>query len=308
MRLVTAKKLVLVVAVAALAACAGQGANGESAVTEEEREAPAKLVVGFLPLENPETLAPEADAFADYLSQELGMPVEAFVPTEYAPLVEALRADRAHVAFMGSLATVMAHELAGAQPILGEIQRGEAFYRSQYYVRNDSDIESLDQLEGRSVAFTSPTGGSGFVFPVNLLVEEGLLASGADPKGFFSDVVFAGGDEQVLKAVLRGDVDAGATSDYAPNLFLDKDEIKELKVISSIVVPPHSVVVSDSLPEDLIEEIQLVLLEMAKPDNIETLRAIYGADGFVPVTLEDYESVVEAARAAGFDFETLIGS
>lgn len=265
-------------------------------------------MIGFLPLENPQTLEPEADAFAEHLSSELDIPVEAFVPTEYAPLVEALRNGRVDVAFMGSLATVMATEFANARPILGEIQRGEPFYRSQYYVRSGSDIESLEDLEGQSVAYTSPTGGSGFVFPLNMVVEAGLLEEGADPKEFFDEVVFAGGDEQVLAAVLRGDVAAGATSDYAPQLFLTEEEEDELTVIESTVVPPHSVVVSADLPTDLVDTLQAILLEMGEPENADTLEAVYGAEGFVEVSEADYQPVVEAARAAGFDFEVLLES
>jgi phosphonate transport system substrate-binding protein len=286
-----------------VASCAG-GGSGEAAGSGGET--PSPLVIGFLPLENPETLAPEAEAFAEHLSRELDLPVEAFVPTEYAPLVEALRAGRAHVAFMGSLATLLAHEVAGARPILGEIQRGKPYYRSQYYVRADDDIETLADLTGRSVAFTSPTGGSGFVFPLAMVVEEGLLEAGADPRGFFGEVVFAGGDEQVLKAVLRGDVDAGATSDYAPALFLEPSERDQLRVIGSTVVPPHSVVVSRDLPGELVDRIRSALLAMAEPGNIDVLKRIYGADGFVPLTLEDFEPVADAARAAGFDVEALL--
>lgn len=298
-------------AAAALAAMLGgllvAGCGGQSTAGHGD-EVPDELVVGFLPLENPEKLAPAADAFAEYLSDELDMPVKAFVPTEYAPLVEAMRAGRVHVGFMGSLATVMAHELADARPILGEIQRGETFYRTQYYVRTNSEIGSLEELAGRSAAFTSPTGGSGFVFPIGMLVDQRLLDAGEDPEEFFDEVVFAGGDEQVLKAVLRGDVDAGATSDYAPGLVLTPDERAQLKVIDRTRVPPHSVVVADELSDDLVEQIRATLLDMAEPENIQTLKDVYGADGFVSVSIEDYEDVVDAARAAGFDFKTLLDS
>lgn len=267
---------------------------------------PETLVVAFIPLANPERLAPEADALADYLSAKLNMPVEALVPTEYAPVVEALRAGRAHVAFMGSLATVMAYQLADAYPILGEIQRGQPYYLSQYTVRADSGINSLDDLVGKQVAYTSPTGGSGYVFPVAMLVEQGLLQPGADPKAIFKEVVFAGGDELVLRAVLRGDVDAGATADYSLDLTLTPEERSQLRGIGSMQVPPHSVAVSGRLPYSLVSRIQAALLELGTPENIHLLRAVYGADGFFPVTLETYRPVFQAAEAAGFDLAELL--
>jgi phosphonate transport system substrate-binding protein len=267
---------------------------------------PETLVVSFIPLANPEKLAPQAEAIADYLSEKLGLPVDVLVPTEYAPVVEALRSGRAHVAFVGTLAAAMAYRLADAYPILMEIQRGQPFYHSQYYVRAESEIRSLADLAGKAVAYTSPTGGSGFVFPVSMLVDEGLLAPGGDPKGFFREVVFAGGDELVLKAVLRGDVDAGATSDYALDLVLRPDEREQLRAIARIQVPGHQVVVNGSLPHSLVARIQSALLELGTPANRSLLKAVYGADGFVPATLAALEPVVRAAEVAGLDLPRLL--
>lgn len=301
-----------VVAAAVIGVVAGFGlgvASGSRvppAPTAQATQAPERLVVAFIPLSNPERLTPQAEALAGYLSGKLGMPVEAFVPTEYAPVVEALRAGRAHVAFMGSLATVMAYQMADAFPILGEVQRGQPHYFAQYFVRADSPIRSLSDLAGKKVAYTSPTGGSGFIFPVALLVEQGLLARRADPKTFFQEVIFAGGDELALRAVLRGDVDVAAAADYAPQLTLRPEERSRLRVLAGMRVPPHSVAVSGRLPHSLVSRIQSALLELGSPENAAILKAVYGADGFVPVTIESYRPLFRAAEDAGFDLARLL--
>ena len=58
---------------------------------------------------------------AEYLEAEIGRPVEAFAATDYAGIVEALKAGSADVGFMGPLQYVIAHRQSGARPILGEL-------------------------------------------------------------------------------------------------------------------------------------------------------------------------------------------
>ena len=164
-----------------------------SACQPIETETPETLTIAFLPQEDPEKLLIEAEKIADFLSERIGIPVKALVPLEYAAVVEALRGGHAQIAFLSARPAVLAHEMADAWIILGEIRRGKTYYYSQWYVRTDSGIETLRDLEGKTVAFSSPTSTSGYLFPVAKLVEEGLLEQGkADPKAFFKEVIFSG--------------------------------------------------------------------------------------------------------------------
>ncbi len=129
-------------------------------------------------------LQSKANAVATFLTKEMGIPVKAQIGDDTAA-VEALRANRAEVAFLSSRPALKAEELANARLYLAEVRdnySGRFTYDSIFVVRNNSPLRSgsnakttLEQLRGRRMAFTSPTSGSGFIFPVSELVKQGFV-------------------------------------------------------------------------------------------------------------------------------------
>jgi phosphonate transport system substrate-binding protein len=275
----------------------------------EETRRPDELVVAFIPLANPERILPSAGRIADHLAKSLGLPVRVFVPTDYAGVVEAMRRGRAHVAFLGLLATALAYQEAGAIPILGEIVRGEFGYSSLFLVPKDSPVRSLGDLRGKKVAFSDPTSGSGFLFPLTLLVKEGSLERGKavdQVQGFFKQVLFSGGDEFTIRALVRGQVDAAALADYSFRRYATEEERDRYRVLAATRLPPHSVAVHPGLPPDLTGRLREALLALNAPQNRDLLRSLYGAEGFAPATLETYRPVFEAAELTGFPLRKLL--
>ena len=124
-----------------------------------------------------------------YLEETLGMEVKDFVATNYAGIVEALKNGTADVGFMGPLQYVIAHDKAGARVLLGELYNGKPTYQSKIFVRKDSGITTLEQLKGKTVAFTDPISSSGYLYPLMLFKDAGLIKNSADE--FFKRVYFA---------------------------------------------------------------------------------------------------------------------
>ena len=162
---------------------------------------PDTLVISFTPEADPVHLELDAEGLAGYLADELGIPVEAQVDADYAATVEAMGAGHAHIATnLAPLQAAIAVERAGAELILVEERDGQASYRSEFWVLADSDIQSLEDLEERRVAFNDPLSGSGFLMPVDALIDAGLIEHGDDINDFFERVYFAGGTELSIQA------------------------------------------------------------------------------------------------------------
>jgi ABC-type phosphate/phosphonate transport system substrate-binding protein len=86
----------------------------------------------------------------------------------------------------------------GGKEILG------TSYMSQYWtLKERADINSLQEMRDKSVAFSGPLSTGGYLFPVAELVKLGLISSGDDPNVFFSDILFSGGYQQSLVALLN---------------------------------------------------------------------------------------------------------
>jgi phosphonate transport system substrate-binding protein len=280
-----------------LMALSGCERNAGNASAGSENDRPIKLTFAFQPQENPEGLQLDTRRLGDFISERTGYTVEIFLPTNYAAVVEALRGGHADVAYFSGWPYLIAHDLAGAELLVAEERQGKPFYESRWYVRKDSSYESLTDLKGKTIAFTSPTSTSGFLFPMSKVVEEGHLKTGQDAKEFFGDVVFAGGYQQALLALANGTVEAAAASDYALGMYLSEAQQAEVRVlVSQGPVPTHGIAVRGSLPDEVKAKVREALLALNEEENKALLKSVYGAEKLVPRTHEEHVQALDRAR------------
>ncbi|MFB2882271.1 phosphate/phosphite/phosphonate ABC transporter substrate-binding protein [Floridanema aerugineum] len=271
-----------------------------------------KIRIAFPARGDSADLQRKANAVAQFLSPKMGMPVEALVADDTAA-VEALRANRAEVAFLSSRPAIKAEQLANAKLYLAEVRpnySGGHTYRSIFVVPKDSPLrtgnspDTLKQLQGKKIAFTSPTSGSGFIFPVGELVKLGLVPNRDRLNGFFSQVSYGNGYSGALQAVLRGQADVAAVSEYtlgAP--YITPEEASRLRILYSISgVPAHGVAIDDSVPPAMRDKIINALMEMNKPENNQLLKNLYNSTSFVKVNSTTHlQPMREALQRAGIE-------
>jgi phosphonate transport system substrate-binding protein len=255
----------------------------------------------------------KADAVAQFLSKDLGMPVEAVVADETAA-VEAMRSNRADVAFLGSRGALKAEKLAKARLVLAEIRPGYSggyTYRSIFVVRKDSPLTSrgnnlttLSQLKGKKMAFTSPTSGSGFIVPVGEMVKLKLVESRDRLEPFFGQVTYGGGYSGALQAVLRKQADVAAVSEYTLKPpYVTESEAGQLRVLASIPgVPAHGVSIDDDVPANLRNRIVNSLLKLNQPENNEMFKSLYNSTKLVKVGHDQHLAPMkQALERAGIE-------
>ena len=300
-RLTRGPILVLLMGFIALSACdrsddtdaqtTDDGTDNEVAAEEID-----SLIFAFQPQENPDGLQLDTERFGEFISEQTGFEVEIFLPTNYSAVVEALRSDNADVAYFSGLPYLMAHKMAGAELLVVEERDGNPYYYSQWYALDDSDIDDLSDLEGRSIAFTSPSSTSGYLFPVAEVIDQGFLEKGGQPESFFGDIVFAGGYQQALLSLVNGRVDAAAASDYALQQYLSDEERAQIKVISEQgPVPTHGLAIRGDLPVDVKDAVRDALLKLNDDEHTELLRSVYGAERLV---IQDHDEHIKALEHA----------
>jgi phosphonate transport system substrate-binding protein len=201
---------------------------------------------------------------------------------------------------MGALPYVMAHELIGAEIILGEVYRGSSLYTGRIFVRKDSGITQLEDLQGKTIAFADPISESGYIYPLELFAQAGLLERGGDPQSFFEAVYFAGGYQQAVQAVASGYADAAGASQFA-DLLMTPEQLEQVTWIAETdPIPSHGVLVRQDLDPARVEAFKQAMLQLNEPDYQYLLQYVLSPDGYVEVTHEDYASVEAVARAYGF--------
>jgi phosphonate transport system substrate-binding protein len=255
----------------------------------------------------------KANAVAAFLSKELGIPVKAQIGDETAA-VEALRANRAQVAFLSSRPALKAQQLANARLYLAEVRpnySGRYTYNSVIVVPKNSPLKTLptakatlEQLRGKKVAFTSPTSGSGFIIPVSQMVKLGLVPNRDRLDNFFGQISYGGNYSKALQAVVRGQADVAAVSEYALNPpYITPAEASQLRVLYKIPgVPAHGVAIDDSVPPAVREKLINALLKLNKPENNQLLRNLYNSTELVRVDHDRHLALMrDALKLSGIE-------
>src|SRR5262249_32021251 len=131
-------------------------------------------------------------------------------------------------AFVHPVGYVLANREAKAQIIAKDRWHGNTSYTSRIWVRKESGYKTLEDLRGKTIAFVDPASSSGYVYPMVMLIQKGLVQN-RDPKPSFKEVVFSGSPAAGLIALIRGHVDALGSFDDAPQQYL-KDPAEREKL------------------------------------------------------------------------------
>lgn len=257
------------------------------------------LTLAFIPQENPEKLLGDIEAITAWLSERIGIPVTGFVTIDHAAAVEAMRNGDADISFMGALPFVLAEAEIGAEPLLSEIYRGEPAYRGRIFVRRDSGVATLADLRGKTIAFADPISESGYLFPLDTFVREGLIADPSEAEAFFERIYFAGGYQQAMQAMAEGLVDAAGVSQFADLLLTPDQQQAVIWIAETELIPSHLVIARPGLDPALKDRFVAAMLALNEPENRALLAYVYGPDGYVPTDAASFDSVRDIARRYG---------
>jgi len=148
---------------------------------------PDTLVFAYTPVEDPAVYAEVWQEFLDHLSKTTGKRVQFFPVQSNAAQIEAMRAGRLHVTGFNTGSTPLAVNVAGFTPFaMMASKTGEFGYEMEIIVRQESPIQKIEDLRGKTIAFTAETSNSGFKAPTVLLKTEFGLELDKDYKAVFS--------------------------------------------------------------------------------------------------------------------------
>lgn len=208
------------------------------------------LNLGLVPSEDPRVVIQDNQVLLDHLERSLGMTVKPFVASDYNGVIEALRAKKLDVAFLGPFSYVLAVSVADVEAfVLPETEKQGATYKAVIIARKDRGYRTLADLKDKTFAFVDPSSTSGHLFP-----KAGLLRAGFDPDKHFSRVIFSGGHDASVLAVQYGKVDAAAVADALLEAAITKGAVKreDIQVLwTSAPIPGAPMAMRRDLPADL---------------------------------------------------------
>ncbi|MGC4122390.1 MAG: phosphate/phosphite/phosphonate ABC transporter substrate-binding protein [Myxococcales bacterium] len=229
------------------------------------------LTIGAVPLGEQAVRTRELDALAQVLERELGGRVDLSVAADYREFSKGLAERRWDLIVVGPVLYSRAHENGYDAVAIG--MRGGTFVRQGLFItRADKGISRIADLKGRKLAFVSPHSSSGFQFPFAYLFAQGL-----GPADYTRE--FVGSHDAVVKAVLEGRADAGATYDGALE-DLAGDQAALLTVFARTdPIPGETFAIRADCTR--LPKVREVLLGLHQREDTKALLAILHADELV---------------------------
>lgn len=259
-----------------------------------QNDVPDTLVLGMVPSREADAIVDSLDPLAELLSEALLIPVETFVSTNYVGLVEAMGTGRVDIGLFGPAAMVQAIDRYNAQAILASVRFGSNTYKSQFNIPCDGDIESFEDLAGKTIAFVDPGSASGYQFPFVFLQNEYGIDVNSD-----MDVIFAGSHDAAVLAVYNGDVDVATSFNDARGAIDDEfPDVNEVVCVLGYTgdIPNDGVVVREGLDPMLVEQIAQSLIDIANTEEGTALtQELFNVSEFDRITSEAYDPVREVS-------------
>lgn len=255
-------------------------------------------------------ISQNGDSLMAYLQQATGYHFRSSVPTNFVAVVEAFGAGKADIAIMNTFSYLLANTKYDAHAALKVVRRdGELSYRGQILARADEDINSLEDLRGRRIAYVDPSSTSGYIYPKALLQQRGVRTG---------EEVFANKHDNVVTMIYQRQVDAGATyyspADKTTGELLDArarvkaqfpDVFQRIKIVAlTEPIPNDPVVFRDGFPADVQRRIiDALLAYAATPRGVASLKEIASVEGLAPSSDAEYVGIREMVTKYSVDVE-----
>jgi phosphonate transport system substrate-binding protein len=247
------------------------------------------------------------DGLCVALTKLLDTPVSGINSRTYQDLASELEKGRVDYAWMSPTLMLLTSEHIQLRPLLSAVRDDRVDYCAALFVHEALPITKIEDAQGCTVAWVDSTSASGYLFPRLQLASRGI-----DPSRFFTRELFLRSHAEVVKAVLDGRAEVGATYAQRP------EEGAPLTRAGFIhVAPKHSFRVleySQPIPNDMIvghgliekaehREFSNAILTLAELDNGKRLlyRAFH-AERFQTTrrdALRPLEMLLQTARSHG---------
>lgn len=252
---------------------------------------PNPMVLGLMPVLEPEGIRERYAALAAYLGDTLGTTVELSLAADYPSAIQRAAAGEVDVAQLSPLAYVDAKlENPNLYPLVANISEGSSTYSAYLMARRSGvPIRGVEDIAGRKLGFVDPSSASGYLYPYAFLLERGV-----DPSRDCEFTLFKRHD-RVLEALVAGSIDVGATFSgaliHAERAGLDTSD---LEIVAKTGRIPHDAwVARPTLDPEVHDAIRQALLQLstATQRGRKILAAIDSINAFTVVDDTHYDRV-----------------
>ena len=224
---------------------------------------------------------------ANYIGEKLNKKVKLIQKKSYSDINLLLKNNQIDVAFLSTGAYSL-YEDKGSLELLARPNRGKAYYHPIIITKNDSNINTIEELENNSFAFVDTYSYSGY-----LVFNDYLKKNGTTANKFFSNSYFTHSHEESINQVINGRVSAAIVDDWAlqymsSNFSGIENNIKIIKTFPEVATGP---VVTHKNYEDK-EKIKQILLSIDKDNSIKNVLSQLQIEKYEETKASDYPDLI----------------
>lgn len=262
---------------------------------------PKTLVFSAIPDQNQSQLISRFSKVAQYLSEELGVPVN-YVPVKsYAAAITAFRNNQVQLAWFGGLSGVRARLLVpGSEAIAQGVE--DTHFKSYFIAHHSTGLKASDEfpagIADLTFTFGSKGSTSGRLMPAYYIHQH----LGKPPNQALSRVGFSGNHSRTIALVQTGAYQVGATNYkvWESELKAGKIDLNKVSVIwETPSYPDYQWTIRGDVDSDwgtgFKVRVKQVLLNMKSAELLEA----FPRSGFVSADNRDYEPILDIAREIG---------
>lgn len=249
--------------------------NLNAVMAEEE------LVFGSVAMDIPAVMHQRLKPLTKYLSKELNKKVVLRLSPDMGAAISEAAKGTVDIAYLTPVAYLRAHEKGNAQLIAKTVTKGKASFKLMIVVREDSPIKSIENLKGKTFAFGDK----------RALLQRATVVGAGIKLGDFKEYKFIGHYDNIARAVMNNDFDAGILKDT----MAYKWEGKGLRILhASPALPPYNIVASKNVSKKTLADLRKVFLSLDKnnPEHLKVIKAVDKKyDGFAATNDAEYDVV-----------------
>lgn len=259
---------------------------------------PDTLIFAFTPVEDPAVYKSAWADFLTHLEAETGKSVVFFPVQSNAAQIEAMRSGRLHIAGFNTGSNPLAVNCAGFRSFAIMASKDGSFgYEMEILTYPGSGIESVEDIRGKQLAFTSPTSNSGFKAPSAILKADYDMIPERD-----FEPVFSGKHDNSILGVANKDYQAASIANSVLHRMVSRDVIDEGDVVSlykSQTFPTTGYGTAHNLTPELQEKIRNAFFNFNwEGTSLEAEFSKSNEGQFIPITYQEYWDVIRKIDAA----------
>ncbi|AMY71030.1 phosphate/phosphite/phosphonate ABC transporter substrate-binding protein [Frigidibacter mobilis] len=259
---------------------------------------PATLIFAYTPVEDPAVYAEAWADFITHMENVTGKKVQFFPIDSNAAQIEAMRAGRLHISGFNTGSNPLAIACAGFRPFaMMAAADGSYGYEMEIITYPGSGIEKIEDIKGRTLAFSSETSNSGYKAPSALLKANYGMEAGTDYTAAFS-----GKHDNSVLGVANKDYDAAAVANSVMIRMIDRGAVNTDQIVSiykSETFPTTGYGVAHNLTPELQEKIKEGFFSFPwEGSSLAKEFSKSGEEKFIPITFKDNWTVVREIDAA----------